>query len=379
MRVCTLLALTTALVAGADISLRGLEQSNVTTVPVTTVPVTTVPVPTTVTAPPTQTPAPTTSPAPPTTAPAPTTSPATSTVPPTSTPQTTTATVTPKPETSQPAATQATSTPQPTNAATTSGSSSKSSTTKPSTSKPTTPTPASDGSGSSMSTGVVIGIVAGIICGIAIIAALVYICLRKRQEEDDDPISPNDFGKQDTTPVYENKPLTPVQRTAPIPPAQPVTTSNSFTANNGNYTYNNDYAAAPQYATTNNVSYQQPTAPAAIAAAAAAHQNAYAEMYGNASPQEFYDRQSESSSSEPSNHSGKNAWMQAMQKPDYDSDGVDIDRMDTNSYNSAKFDDNHSDISRDSSFLSRDESLGSSLDDYPSHHGTKQERGSYEL
>ncbi|KDO30364.1 hypothetical protein SPRG_05075 [Saprolegnia parasitica CBS 223.65] len=352
-----LLALAVAATAHESvISLRGLQVSNVTT--------TTVPVTTTVTPPPTPTPmettlAPTTLPV--TTTPAVTTSVAPTTTVPTSTQPTQTPPPTqPNQPTQAPQPTQAQATPAPT-------SESSSGTGPTRTPKPTTlrPTPVSNDSGDSgISSGAVIGIVVGIVCGVGVLAGLVYMCVKKKNADDDDLLSPNDFGAKDVTPVYNNntKPVTPVQ-----PSYAPATTATATTGNS--YAYSNDYAANP---------YQQPTAPAAIAAVAAAQHQPYADMYGQTSPTEFYDRES-ATSSEPSNHSGKNAWMQAMQKPNYDSDGVDIDRLDTNSYNSAKFDDSGSDVSRDSSFLSRDESLGSSVDDFPSHRGTKQERGSYEL
>ncbi|OQR83791.1 hypothetical protein ACHHYP_14265 [Achlya hypogyna] len=358
-----LLALAATAAAGDAISLRGLEANVTTTVPA---PTTTTPAPTTVTPTPTTvTPAPTDV----TTAPAPTTATPTTSTP---APTVTQATQAPQPTqpTQPPQPTQPSGTPAPpaTTAATTGSSSSsgKTSTPRPSTPKPTKPSEESD---SSMGTGAVIGIVAGIVCGIGLLAALFYICVKKKQTEDDDPLSPNEFANKDVTPVYSHqKPVTPVQR----PVYTAATTATASTASN-NYSYGNEYAYA-----NNSTAYQQPTAPAAIAAAAAAHTQYSNDMYGQTSPQEFYDRES-ATSSEPSNHSGKNAWMQAMRKPSYDSDGVDIDRLDTNSYNSAKFDDSNSDVSRDSSFLSRDESLGSSFDDFPAHRDTKQERGSYEL
>ncbi|EQC40405.1 hypothetical protein SDRG_02302 [Saprolegnia diclina VS20] len=353
--------LAVAVAATADesvISLRGLQANNVTTTTPVTTTVTPSPTPTETTVAPTTAPVTT---VPVTTTPAVTSSAVPTTTVPTSTQPTQTPTPTqPNQPTQAPQPTQSQATPAPT-------SESSLGTGPPRTPKPTTksPTPVSNDSGDSgISSGAVIGIVVGIVCGVGVLAGLVYMCVKKKHDDDDDLLSPNDFNAKDVTPVYNNntKPMTPVQ-----PAYAPATTATATTGNS--YAYSNDYAAAP---------YQQPTAPAAIAAAAAAQHQPYADMYGQTSPQEFYDRES-ATSSEPSNHSGKNAWMQAMQKPNYDSDGVDIDRLDTNSYNSAKFDDSGSDVSRDSSFLSRDESLGSSVDDFPSHRGTKQERGSYEL
>lgn len=215
-----------------------------------------------------------------------------------------------------------------------------------------------------MSTGAVVGIVVGIIVGVAILAIIIMFCIRKRRDDDEDPLSPFELSMDKG---YSATPGFAAQNSAqqPYNPRAEALARNDLAAGNGGTPATGAQQAGVAYGGFYDQAQTSPDNNGR-------HPQQYPSMLSSA---DSYAKQDNTTSN------GTNLWMSAMEPKENDSylsaqeSGADdkSEQSSRNSYDRAYTGDHDA-----SSEISGASDLNSGKD-FPDYEDHRSSRGSYEL